>query len=171
MEKLLKIKAIITDVDGVLTDGGIIYDQQGAEIKKFNVKDGFIVAELQKLGFVIGMISGRSSAVLLKRATDLKLDFYVLGTANKVIPYQNFKDKFRLSDDQIAYIGDDLNDLGVIGKSGFSVCPADAPEYIKNKVHFVTKSKGGKGVFREIADMILEKQGLMTQIIEKYSQE
>lgn len=165
--KAKKIKAFLLDVDGVLTDGGVIYDNNGLEYKKFNVKDGQIVSHLKHLGFVIGVITGRESQVVKNRCQELKIDFHKHGVKDKLIEYDNFKKLYSLKNENIVYIGDDIIDLTILTKCGLSVTPSDAREYMKKNVDIVTNTKGGEGVFRDIADYVLDCQKLLTPIIEK----
>jgi len=166
-EKAQKIKAILFDIDGVLTDGGIIYDDRGIEYKRYNVKDGQIISHLQKLGFVVGAITGRKSDVVKNRCNELKLDFHKHGIKDKLIEFNVFKEMFSLKNEEVAYIGDDIIDLSILIRCGLSATPNDAREYIKQNVDIITNSNGGEGVFRDIADYILESQGLLKNIIEK----
>jgi len=165
--KAKKIKGIIFDVDGVLTDGGIIYDNNFQEYKRFNVKDGQIISHLRANGFVVGAITGRASDVVRKRCEELKLDFHEHGVHNKLLKYENFKKKFGLKDEEIAYIGDDIIDLSVLSRVGLSACPSDARYYIKDNVDIVLASKGGDGAVRDLCDIILEEQGKLEKIIQK----
>jgi len=166
-EKALKIKAILFDVDGVLTDGGIIYDDKGIEYKRYNVKDGQIIAHIKKLGFIVGAITGRESDVVKNRCVELKLNFHKHGVKDKLIEYQNFKDSYNLTDENIAYIGDDIIDLAILARCGLSATPNDARKYMQENVDIVTASKGGEGVFRDLADYILECQNLLEELIKK----
>lgn len=165
--KALKIKAFLLDVDGVLTDGSIIYDNNGLEYKKFNVKDGQIISHLKRLGFKIGVITGRESQVVKNRCEELKIEFHKHGIKDKQVEYKKFKEFYNLEDENIAYIGDDIIDLTILTKCGLSVTPNDARDYMKNNVDIVTSSKGGEGVFRDLADYILECQNLLNSIVEK----
>ena len=165
--KIKKIKVIITDVDGVLTDGGIIYDNNFNEYKKYNVKDGQIISHLKKLGFIVGVITGRESEVVKKRMEELKFTFHFHGVKDKLKTYEKIKNKYSVKDEEIAYIGDDIIDLSILSRCGLSVTPNDAREYIKNEVDFVTKSKGGEGVFRDVADLILKEQNLLENLIKE----
>ncbi len=164
-QKVQQIKAILFDVDGVLTDGGIIYDDTGGEVKKFNVKDGQIVSPLRQSGFIIGAITGRLSPIVKRRCEELRLDFHKHGVSDKLIEYNNFKQEFNLLDDNIAYIGDDIIDLSILVRCGLAIAPADSRDYIQENVDIVTASKGGDGVFRDVADYILHQQGKLSLII------
>jgi len=165
--KIKKIKVIITDVDGVLTDGGIIYDNNFNEYKKYNVKDGQIISHLKKLGFIVGVITGRKSEVVKKRMEELKFTFHFHGVKDKLKVYEIIKNKYSIKDEEIAYIGDDIIDLSILSRCGLSVAPNDAREYIKYEVDFVTKSKGGEGVLRDVADLILKEQNLLKNLIKE----
>ncbi len=166
-QKAQKIKAILFDVDGVLTDGGIIYDDTGIEYKRYNVKDGQIISHLKKLGFLVGAITGRESDVVKNRCIELKLDFHKHGVKDKLVEYESFKKEYDSTDEEIAYIGDDIIDLGILARCGLSVTPNDARSYIKEHVDIVTSSKGGEGVLRDIADYILDSQNLLEQLIKE----
>lgn len=163
--KAQKINAFLLDVDGVLTDGGIIYDDNYLEYKKFNVKDGQIISYLKDLGFVIGIITGRDSKVVRNRCIELNIDFHKHGIKNKLFEYEVFKEKYNLKDENISYIGDDIIDLKILTKCGLSAAPFDARYYIKDNVDIVTKTIGGEGVFRDIADYVLESQNLISVLI------
>jgi 3-deoxy-D-manno-octulosonate 8-phosphate phosphatase (KDO 8-P phosphatase) len=170
-QKAQNIKAILFDVDGVLTDGGIIYDDNGVEYKKYNVKDGQIISHLKKYGFVIGAITGRESNVVKNRCVELKLDYHKHGVKDKLVEYENFKNQYKLEDFQIAYIGDDIIDLSILTRCGLSATPNDARVYIKNEVDIVTDTKGGEGVLRDIADYILDSQDLLQKLLKESKKE
>ena len=170
-EKAQKIKAILFDVDGVLTDGGIIYDNTGLEYKRYNVKDGQIISHLKRLGFIVGAITGRESDVVKNRCIELKLDFHKHGVKDKLKEYNLFKKEYKVTDEQVAYIGDDIIDLSILVRCGLSATPNDARSYIKESVDIVTRSKGGEGVLRDITDYILESQGLLETIIKESKKE
>lgn len=159
------VKAIFFDVDGVLTDGKIIYDDAGRELKQFNVKDGQIISHLKKAGIVVGAISGRDSAAVARRCNELKLDFCHQGILDKAEVFKKLVEFHKLKKKDVAYIGDDINDLGVLQLCGLAVCPFDAPIYIKRMVDFSTRAKGGEGVLREVADLILASKGILAKIL------
>jgi 3-deoxy-D-manno-octulosonate 8-phosphate phosphatase (KDO 8-P phosphatase) len=166
--KAEKIKLLITDVDGVLTDGGIIYDDNGLEYKRFNVKDGFIVSHLRKSGILVGAITGRNSKVVENRCEELNFDFHYHGVRDKAQKLEEILEVLDLMVEEVAYIGDDLIDLPLIRKVGFSACPADALPFISAHVDFVSSLNGGQGVFREVSDLILQSKGQLSDIIDKY---
>ena len=165
IKRAADIKAIFFDVDGVLTDGKIIYDDTGRELKHFNVKDGQIISHLKKSGIVVGAISGRDSAAVAKRCNELQMDFCHQGILNKAEVFQKLIDYHKLKKKEVVYIGDDINDLGVMQLAGISACPIDAPVYVREVVDVVTKSKGGEGVLREIADLVLAAKGTLSKIL------
>lgn len=164
--KARKIKAIIFDIDGVLTDGGIIYDNTGMEFKRFNVKDGQIIAHLQQAGILVGAITGRDSQVVRYRCEELKLDFHYHGISDKQARYEAIKTRYNLRNEHIAYIGDDINDLSILTQCGLSATPYDARDYIKEYVDFITPSKGGEGALRDLADKVLDAQEFLEPIIQ-----
>lgn len=167
IKKASQIKALFFDVDGVLTDGRIIYDDTGKEIKHFNVKDGYIISHLKKAGILVGIITGRDSKVVSNRAAELKLDFCHQGITDKHSVFEKLVDFYKLKKKQVAYVGDDINDLRTLSACGLSSCPADALRYVKSRVDMITEVKGGQGVVREVADLILAAKGVMEKIIEE----
>lgn len=158
-EKAKNIKALLFDVDGVLTDGGIIYDYQGRESKRFNVKDGMIIQYLRKANVLTGVITGRVSEVVKYRCDELELDMQFHGIKDKNAIYTQIKMDYNLSDDEIAYIGDDINDLSILQQCGLSATPADGHVTLKSRVDWVLQTPGGHGALRELADFIIENKG------------
>lgn len=164
----MKIKAILFDVDGVLTNSKITYFDTGEESKTFNVKDGQLIKFMQAQGYLFGSISGRSSIALQKRMEELHIDFFKQGISNKSDEYENFKQQYALADLQIAYVGDDIIDLAILKKVGLSVAPADAIELVKKYCKIITKAKGGEGVLREVIDFIIETENLESDLLAYY---
>ena len=165
--KIKKIKLIITDVDGVLTDGTFLQGASNIEMKRFCVQDGTAVAMAKTAGLKLAVISGRFSNATEARMKELKIMDVYNGTLNKLIPYEELKKKYNISDDQIAYIGDDLIDIPVMEKAGFSVAVQNAYPDVKKIADYVTDSKGGKGAFRELIDLLLNKMGIYDTCLEK----
>lgn len=159
-KKASKIDIIITDVDGVLTNGGIILDSSGLELKQFNVKDGQICSILKKNNIKYGVITGRKSPMVIKRCEELSFDFIYQGISDKVEILNDIKNKYKISYESIAYIGDDINDLGVIEKVGLSATPNDAFYYVREKSDYITSRNGGHGAFREFAELILKSKNI-----------
>lgn len=159
------IWALIFDVDGVLTDGKIIYTENGDEIKAFNVKDGQIIKYLKQSGIIVGAITGRKSDIVKRRCEELKLDFFYQGTEKKIDKLALIKQEFSLKDDEIAYIGDDIIDLELMQAVGLSFAPRDAMSYVANKADIITEKNGGEGVVREVADFILAAKGELERVL------
>ena len=160
------IKVLITDIDGVMTDGGIIYDDLGTEYKKYYVKDGLIVQHLRKAKFLVGAITGRASQVVENRCEELKFDFHYHGIKDKGKKLAEILQTLEVSMEEVAYIGDDLIDLPILVNVGLAVAPADALPYVKSHCHYVSQCKGGEGVFRELGDILLHARGQLIPLIE-----
>ena len=153
--KMSKIKLVVTDVDGVLTDGGLYYTQDGLVMKKFNVKDGMATRRLRENGFKCGIISTDGAELIEARNKRLKMDFLVTGTWNKLGKLQEICEAENIELENVAYLGDDVNDLEIISGVGFSAAPSDAVDSVLNAVDYICKRKGGNGVFREFAELII----------------
>ncbi|KYG77031.1 3-deoxy-D-manno-octulosonate 8-phosphate phosphatase (KDO 8-P phosphatase) [Roseivirga ehrenbergii] len=166
-EKAKKIKAIIFDVDGVLTDGRIIYNNEGMESKEFNVKDGQIIQHLKLHEILTGVITGRDSQVVRNRCNELKFDFHYHGVKRKGEKFEDILMEFGLNADEVAFIGDDIIDLPVLTQCGLAATPADGHYKVKEHVDLVLQAKGGEGALRELADLVLESQGFYELIIER----
>ncbi len=154
-DKCREIKLLVTDVDGVLTDGGIIYSSNGNEEKKFNVKDGYICNLLCEEGIELGIITGRKSLVVERRASELGFKYLYQGASDKMAALKKIMVNANFEKREVAFIGDDLNDLEVFKNVGLSATPNDSFDYIKSKVNFVCTRRGGDAAFREFADLIL----------------
>jgi 3-deoxy-D-manno-octulosonate 8-phosphate phosphatase (KDO 8-P phosphatase) len=152
---LRKIRLLLLDVDGVMTDGGLYYSGKGEQIKKFNVKDGYGIVKLRRFGIPVGIITGRVSAIIERRAKELGITELHQNLHDKLGAYQSIKKKFRLHDYEIAYIGDDEPDLPVLERVGFSAAPADAVSSVLKIVDYACKCRGGQGAVREVIDMIV----------------
>jgi 3-deoxy-D-manno-octulosonate 8-phosphate phosphatase (KDO 8-P phosphatase) len=166
--KLKKIKMILFDVDGVLCNGNIVYLDNGAEIKAFNVQDGMGVTLARMAGLLTGLLTGRKSEIITRRAKELKIDVVSQGNFNKLNPYLDILKKFGLEDDEVCYIGDDLVDMVILNRVGFSVAVANAREEVKAICDYVTVLHGGKGAVREVIDLILKRQNKFDKILESF---
>jgi len=155
MMRAKEIKLVVLDVDGVLTDGGIFLDSRGQEIKRFDVKDGQGISLLINAGITVALLSGRSSPAVRRRAKELGIQWVFQGVTQKLAAYEDLKDKTGFSDREIAYMGDDVQDLPIIEKAGMAVAVRDAWEGIAQEADFVTEKSGGHGAVRELADLIL----------------
>ena len=164
--QLKKIKLIISDVDGVLTDGTIMKGGGNMELKRFCVQDGTAVAMVKAAGFDLAFISGRYSKATEVRMKELKISDVYNGTLNKLVPYRELKKKYQLKDDEIAYIGDDLIDIPVMEKVGLPAAVQNAYPDVKEKAVFVTKTRGGEGAFREFIDWMLMELGTYKKCLE-----
>lgn len=153
-----KIKAFFTDCDGCLTDAGMYYSEKGDELKKFNTKDGMAFYLLQEAGIITGIITGEDVSLNERRASKLKVQVYVSRCKNKLKAVKNICDRYGIEMREIAYMGDDINDLELLGKVGFSSAPADAVSDVRNIVDYVTNVNGGQGAFREVVDYLIKKQ-------------
>jgi YrbI family 3-deoxy-D-manno-octulosonate 8-phosphate phosphatase len=149
------INMVITDVDGVLTDGSMYYSENGESLKSFNTRDG-MGFELLTLNNIIPVIlTKESSKIVLKRAKKIRVDETHIGIENKLEKGLEIINKYNISPRNVAFIGDDINDIPLLGVVGFSCCPLDADEEVKNKVKYICKKPGGKGVLREVANMVI----------------
>jgi YrbI family 3-deoxy-D-manno-octulosonate 8-phosphate phosphatase len=155
--RIKKIKLLLTDCDGVLTDACVYYSARGEEMKKFNFRDGMGVERLRKLCNIdTGIITKENSEIVARRAEKLKITHYYGGVHNKVEAWNHILHKTKLTSDQVAYIGDDVNDAEVLALAGFSACPHDAVESIQAAVHYICRANGGNGAIRELAELIIE---------------
>ncbi len=164
-EKLKHIELLLLDVDGVMTDGRIIWDANGTETKFFNVKDGHGIKLLQRAGIQVGIITGRVSPVVDLRAKELGIDILYQGSLKKLDSYCDIKQRTGLSDFQIAYMGDDVIDVPVMRRVGFSAAPADALPEVLKVAEYVARANGGWGAVRELCDLLLKGRGVWQQLV------
>ncbi len=157
--KAEKIKLLLLDVDGVLTDGRIIIDDRGVETKHFHVRDGQGIALLLSAGIEVGFITARSSRAVSRRAAELGVRAVYQGVADKVQTYNEIKRRRRLTDQQIAYVGDDIGDRGILRQAGLAVLVRDGCAELIPSADLVTRAPGGKGAVREVAELLLRAQG------------
>ncbi|HBL74606.1 MAG: acylneuraminate cytidylyltransferase [Bacteroidetes bacterium GWF2_42_66] len=162
------IKLVLTDIDGVWTDGGMYYDQTGNEWKKFNTSDSAGVLFLRLLEIPMGIITGENTEIVRSRAEKLKITELHMGIKNKLETAKTLCEKYGVSLKEVAYIGDDINDIPMLDSVGFSACPANAPDYVKSHATLVLKKKGGDGAFREFVEYILEDEDLFEKAMELY---
>ena len=154
---LSKIRLIAFDVDGVLTDGGVIYGNSGEELKRFNARDGYGIKELEKLGFYTAFITGRQSNLVDKRAKELAVKDVFQGVDNKKEPLDFLCSKYGIKYDEIAYMGDDLIDLPILNCVALKACPNDADANVKKICNFISKFNGGHGAARELCNLFMHK--------------
>ncbi|MDC0338133.1 HAD-IIIA family hydrolase [Flavobacteriales bacterium] len=160
-------KLIITDIDGVWTDGGMYYDQTGNEWKKFNTSDSWGVAMCKAYNIRVVIMSGEETEIVRRRAKKLKIDDCFLGVKNKLKDATEFIDSVGLSLSDVAFIGDDLNDYKLFQSVGYGACPNNAPYYIQETVDFVCEKNGGDGAFREFVEHILLRKCSIEEIIDR----
>ena len=156
--KAAKIKLLLFDVDGVLTDGKILLHADGSESKTFDIKDGTGIVWALRQELLVGFLSARSSASTTQRAAQLGVTLVHQGVRSKLETYEQIVDSLALEDDQAAYMGDDVLDLPVLLRVGLATAPADAAPEVRARVHWVTQAKGGSGAARELIEMILRAQ-------------
>ena len=167
-QKASQIKMVIFDVDGVLTDGSLFLGDDGQEYKAFHSKDGHGMVTLQKYGVTIGIITGRTSQVVKKRMESLGIEHVYQGQKDKLPAYEKLKQELELSDEQIAYVGDDVVDLPVMTKVGLAIAVQDAHHVTKEHAHWITPSNGGRGAAREVCEMLMQAQGTLQEATDYY---
>lgn len=160
LERAKKIKLLVFDVDGVMTDGSVTYDENGIEYKTFNVKDGQGLVRMSKSGFITAIITARNNGTVEHRAKNLSITELYQGQKYKLPALEELKAKYNLSYEEISYMGDDLPDICCLEKVGLACCPYDAVDEVKEIAHFITKKNGGRGAVRELCDLILDVQGI-----------
>lgn len=167
-EKAKKIKLIVLDVDGTLTDGKLYIDNAGEEIKAFNVKDGMSIAQGIKYGMKFAIITGKESEIVRRRAKELGIEEVHQKISNKIKVLDEILKKNQITYEETAYMGDDINDIPAIMKAGLTGAPYDSSPDIINLVDFRTPAKGGKGAVREFVEYILREQGIWDKILDDY---
>jgi YrbI family 3-deoxy-D-manno-octulosonate 8-phosphate phosphatase len=160
IKKFANIQLVLTDVDGVLTDGGMYYSVKGEAMKKFNTRDSMGMELLYKVNIPTILITREKSEIVKKRAKKIKIHELKMGVMNKEKLFPKICSDFNLNPSQIVYIGDDVNDFKILKLAGLSTCPSDAVEKIQTNVDYICNAAGGKGAFREIADIILKSKNL-----------
>jgi 3-deoxy-D-manno-octulosonate 8-phosphate phosphatase (KDO 8-P phosphatase) len=164
----MTIKLVLTDIDGVWTDGGMYYDQTGNEMKKFNTSDSAGVVFLRLLEIPMGIITGENTEIVQRRADKLKITCLFMGLRNKLEVAGKLCEELNISLQEVAFIGDDLNDAMLLKAVGFSAIPANAPSYMENYAKLRLTKNGGEGAFREFVEVILQKENLLDTAIQKY---
>jgi 3-deoxy-D-manno-octulosonate 8-phosphate phosphatase (KDO 8-P phosphatase) len=167
MEQLRRIRCLLTDVDGVLTDGRIHLNEAGEESKAFHVHDAAGLFYWHRAGGMTGFISGRLGKMVEKRARDLKVAEVHLGQLDKLPVLQDILQRHELMAEEVAYVGDDLVDLPVLAAVGFAVTVPNARIEVRERVHYVTKTHGGAGALREVIEILLKAQGKWDEVVRK----
>ena len=162
------IELFLSDVDGVLTDGRVVYDNQGIETKHFHIRDGLGIRLWQKAGYRFGLVTLRSSHIVRARAAELGIDIVRQGTGDKLVTVREILTELGLSPRQVCYLGDDLPDLSVVREMGLGVAVADACAELREEADYVTDAPGGRGAVRETIEMILKAQLRWNDVIRPY---
>ena len=157
-EKASKIKLLAFDVDGVMTDGSITYDENGVEYKTFNAKDGHGLAKMAKNGFITAIITGRNNGTVDRRACDLRVTEVYQGVKNKLPILEAIMQKYELEFSQVAYMGDDEPDICILEKVAIAACPSDAVSKVQDVCNFIARRDGGRGAVRELCDFVFDNQ-------------
>jgi YrbI family 3-deoxy-D-manno-octulosonate 8-phosphate phosphatase len=168
VETCSKIELILSDVDGVMTDGSIYVEDSGQQIIKFHIRDGMGVRLWREAGKRFGIVTGRKLESVKKRAADLWMDIVRLGIDDKLPEVDRLAAEFKITREQICYIGDDLLDLAAIKAVGFGVTVADAPEDVRKAAKYTTSVRGGQGAAREVVELILKNTGRWDDVLKRY---
>ena len=167
-QRILPVRMMIFDVDGVLTDGRVIYMDDGSEIKEFDVQDGHGIKLLQRAGIEVALISGRACRAVEHRALGLGIDRVYQGSKVKTEPYEQLLAETGLKEHETGFMGDDLIDIPVMRRAGFAVAVPNGAPHIFPYAHYITRASGGRGAVREVCEMILQVQGLWESVMECY---
>jgi 3-deoxy-D-manno-octulosonate 8-phosphate phosphatase (KDO 8-P phosphatase) len=168
LDKAKNIRLLILDVDGIMTDGLIYYGSDGLQRKAFHIHDGLGIRLLQQSGVKVGVISGKKSAGVEQRLNELNIEHIYLGHDDKLPVYQDLKTQLNLTDNQIAYMGDDLPDLPLLRRVNFAITVPLAPDIIKQHCHYITQTHGGAGAVREACEFILHAQNNYESMVKSY---
>lgn len=163
-----RVKLILFDVDGVLTDGKLMLHADGSESKRYDIKDGTGIVLAQRAGVRVGFLSARHSMATQQRAAQLGVTLVHQGIASKIETYDQIADELMLEDEDVAYMGDDIVDLAVLMRVGLAAAPADAVEEIRARVHWVSTARGGDGAARQLVELILRAQGRWEPLLLEY---
>ncbi len=169
-DKAIQIKCLTLDLDGVLTDGGLYLNDKGEESRRFNITDGFGIKLLKALGFHVCIITGSNDAVVRQRMHQLGIEHYYTKCIHKLEPYEDLKQKLNLEDHEIAFMGDDYQDIVLLKRVGLSFAPANAIDPVKNHVDIVTQARGGHGAVREISEFFINLHNKSDEIINYFNQ-
>jgi len=168
LDRARAVRLLLLDVDGVLTDGSLLYTDDGRELKVFNSRDGFGISLLHRAGIATGIITARQGGAVAARAAQLGITHLVQGIRDKRTAYYDILAQTHLDAAQVAYVGDDWLDLPILARVGLAVAVADAVEEVRGVAHYVTRQPGGRGAVREVCDLILEAQGMREKLLARY---
>ena len=167
-QRASRVNLLLLDVDGVLTDGRIVYAEYGDELKAFDIQDGAGLVFWNRAGLKSAIITGRTSRLVKRRAKEMHVDFLAQGHVLKLPVYERLLRKFRVRDEQVCAIGDDLMELPILRRAGLAVAVPSAVEEVRRISHYVTRRPGGCGAVREVVDMVLRAKGLWDQVLQRY---
>ena len=167
-QRAQRITLLLSDVDGVLTDGSVVLDNQGIETKQFHIRDGLGIKLWRRAGHRFGMITGRSSHIVRLRAAELQVEIVRQGVDDKLAVVRQVAAELGVRLEQICFIGDDLNDLAVVRQAGLGIAVADGSDDLRQAAHYVTQTPGGRGAVRETIELILKAQGRWEDLVQKH---
>jgi 3-deoxy-D-manno-octulosonate 8-phosphate phosphatase (KDO 8-P phosphatase) len=167
-ERARRLRVLIFDIDGVMTDGSLFYADGGEEMKAFNVRDGLGIKLLQKAGLTAAIITGRRSKLVEQRARDLGIAHLIQGADDKAAAFAGLLSSCSVTAEQAGFVGDDIVDLPVLKRCGLAIGVADANEMLQQHVHYVTRARGGHGAVREVCELVLQAQGALERVMEPY---
>jgi 3-deoxy-D-manno-octulosonate 8-phosphate phosphatase (KDO 8-P phosphatase) len=170
-KRAARVRLILFDVDGVLTDGRVVLHGDGTESKQFHIRDGIVMVWAQRVGLKIGLLSARMSATTAERAAQLGVTLVYQGVASKIDTYDQIVSDIGLNDEEVAYMGDDIVDIAVLSRVGLAAAPADAVPEVRERVHWVAPSAGGAGAARDVLELILRAQGRWDAIVRSFTPE
>ena len=168
-DRCQRIRLILTDVDGVLTDGGVVFNNEGIEIKQFHIRDGLGIRLWQRAGHTFGMITGRTSQIVKVRAAELGIEIVRQGFDDKLPVLRDMVQRLNVAAEGTCYIGDDLPDLGAVRHAGLGVAVADAAIELREAADFVTQTPGGRGAVREVVELALKAQRRWDDVVRKFA--
>jgi 3-deoxy-D-manno-octulosonate 8-phosphate phosphatase (KDO 8-P phosphatase) len=167
-ERASRVRLLILDVDGVLTDGVILLHADGSEAKGFHIRDGAAIVWAQRAGLPVGFLSARVSAATTQRAAQLAVRFLQQGVPNKQVAFEQMLRDVDVEEESVAYMGDDLLDLPVLRRAGFAAAPADAAAEVREAAHWVSTAGGGRGAVRELIELVLRAQGRWEDVVAQF---
>ena len=168
IQRASRVRLLVLDVDGALTDGRIILAEYGDELKHFDVQDGAGLVFWHRVGLHSAIISGRRSRMLTRRAKEMRVEFLAQGQLIKLPVYERVLKRFRVTDEQVCAVGDDLMELPILRRAGLAVAVPNAVDEIKRISHYVTQRPGGRGAVREVVELLLKAKGLWGQVLQRY---
>lgn len=168
-KRAARVRLVLFDVDGVLTDGRVVLHGNGSESKQFHIRDGIVMVWAQRVGLKVGLLSARMSATTTERAAQLGITLVHQGVPSKIDAYDEIVNDIGLNDEEVAYMGDDIVDIAVLSRAGLAAAPADAVPEVRERVHWVAPSAGGSGAARELLELILRAQGRWDAIVRSFT--